>query len=130
MVERRIPQKIVLGDGRCLFSAICLAGTTLVLIGTYYFDRPIDYRSVELKLLPETASLWRKKRILRVDYEPCYVQIMQVYGEASTLRVSYEGKTWEIPLSEEGTPPGGLGLMTLFKHDYELIPEFVRHYSE
>lgn len=129
MIKFCRPQKIALDDGRLLFSAVSHVGHRLILVGIHYFDRPIDYDKVALRIVPQPPVPIHFNAYVRKEYEPCVVLSAEV-GEASiTVEISYEGKAWSVPLEREAIRHAHWGLMTLFKDDYRLLPEFLRYYS-
>ena len=129
MIEYRTPQKIALADGRLLFSAISHVGNRLILVGTHYFNRPIEYDSVVLRILPTAAAPEHIERHVRKDYDPCIVISATVGENPITLEISYGGASWTVVPPRERMTSCRWSLMTLFKNDYKLLPEFVSFYS-
>jgi hypothetical protein len=128
MIRFRKPQKIALDDGRLLFSAISHVADRLILVGMHYFDEPIDYDGVSVRVLP-AANFVRFETFAHRDYEPCVV-LSAVVGEAEiSIEISYRDRRWLISLEHEPAASSKWSLMTLFKHDYRLVPEFLRYYS-
>ena len=123
------PRKIQLDDGRYLFSAISHVGDRLILIGCHYFDRPIAYERLGLRLTPSTEKLSDVKYFVRKDYEPCVIITAHVGFDPIEVEFLYEGQIWKIALDQEEPPHCALSLMTLFKDDYQLLPEFIRYYA-
>jgi hypothetical protein len=124
-----VPRKIALPDGRLLFSAVSHVGDRLILVGCHYFDRPIAYERVRFKIHPATTKLSDLKYYARIDYEPCIVISASVGADPIAVDLYYEGQTWTVSLDREDPPRCDLSLMTLFKDDYRLLPEFIRYYS-
>ena len=129
MIEFRRSHKITLTDGRLLFAAISHVGNRLILVGTYYFDRPIDYDSVLLRLLPIGVMPSSIERHVRRDYDPCIVISATVGESPIILEISYEDRTWTVAPRREEEASSHWSLMTLFKDDYRLLPEFMSFYS-
>src|SRR6185295_4969795 len=128
MIAFLTPPKIQLADGRFLFSAVSHVGNRLILTGIPYLDRAIDYDAVKISLSREPASPVFD-RFVRTEYEPCLILSAEI-GEASvSIDIGYEGQSWMVAPERETLPPSRLSLMTLFQHDYRMLPEFVRHYT-
>jgi glycosyl transferase family 92 len=124
------PRKIQLDDGRYLFSAISHVRDRLILIGCHYFDRPIAYDRVGMRLTPSTKKLTDVKYFVRSDYEPCVIITADIGVDPIEIEFLYEGQTWKISPNQEEPPHSALSLMTLFKYEYQLLPEFIRYYAK
>jgi hypothetical protein len=124
-----VPRRIALADGRLLFSAVSYVGDRLILVGCHYFDRPIAYERLQYRLRPATAKISDLRHYVRVDYEPCIVISANVSADTAAVEFYYEGQSWTISLDREDPRPCDRSLMTLFKDDYRLLPEFIRYYS-
>ncbi len=120
---------IALEDGRLLFSALSHVEDRLILVGMHYFDRPIDYERVRVRIPALGEEPVRLNAFIRKDYEPCVVLSAAIGQRPVTIEISYEGKIWVVPLEEQSKPASEWTLMTLFKHDHRLLPEFLRYYS-
>jgi hypothetical protein len=128
MIRYSRPRKIALDDGRLLFSAISHVADRLILVGMHYFDEPIDYDGVSARILP-SSDLVRFETFAHKGYEPCVVLSAAIGENEVTVEISYQGRSWIVPLEHEPAPSARWSLMTLFKHDYRLLPEFLHHYT-
>ena len=129
MIEFRRPAKVALPDGRLLFSAVSQIGNRIILVSTHYFDHPIDFDAITLRLIPSGKTLTNVWRHFRADYEPCVVLSAMVDEAPIALELEYEGHNWTVPLEPQDLPPSSRSLMTLFKEDYRRLPDFVRYYA-
>jgi len=123
------PRNIKLDDGRLLFSAISHVGDRLIFVGCHYFDNPIAYERLQFRLIPSTEKASDLRYHARVDYEPCVIITAHVGAGPIEVEFYYEGQTWNVPLKREHVPRSRLSLMTLFKDDYRLLPEFIGYYT-
>jgi hypothetical protein len=127
MIVFRTPRRIELDDGRLLFSAVSHIGGRLILAGIPYLDNPIDYDRVTIRLRDGRTPAF--ERFERTEYEPCLILSAGIGDDPVTLDIGYESKTWTVSPERETIPPSRLSAMTLFKHDYRLLPEYIRHYT-
>ena len=116
---------IRLDSGRFLFAAISHVQNRLVMVGMHYFDEPIDYDSV---MVLSAGRCLRFDKAIHADMEPCVVFSSEIGADSVDLDIVYRGQGWRVRPERQQMPSSRWSLMTLFKDDYELLPEFVRYY--
>jgi hypothetical protein len=136
MTEMRLlfrqPENAKLDDGKFLFTSIDWFDDTIVLTASYYFDDPIDYRNVNIKVDNDKRTL--RMIASHMQLEPVLLYVIndiKTCGEHLQLKIEYREHNFEIPLQRQlANSQSDITCMTLCLEDVGLLVPWIAYHEK